>query len=183
MTVSTELALVLDNPVWNALTTNHAHFASGTDLAKRYPVEVAPFVGLADRSEAAFRDLRQIVGQGDTFALWGLNLPSELPGWTTRFAFNVLQMVSQQPIPDPVSAETVVDLTAADVPDMLELIKLTEPGPFLRARLNWGITSAFAKRRSLWRWRANECIRPAAARSARSVRILTIAEKAMRGCW
>src|SRR5260370_1015581 len=40
---------MLDNTVWNALTTIHASFAEGNELAKRYPVDVAPFAATRDQ--------------------------------------------------------------------------------------------------------------------------------------
>jgi hypothetical protein len=41
---------LLDNPVWSALSATHASFAEGDDLAKRYPVDVAPFAATLDQS-------------------------------------------------------------------------------------------------------------------------------------
>jgi GNAT superfamily N-acetyltransferase len=129
---------ILDNAVWHALTSTHAHFAEGTDLAKRYPPQVAAYIGLVDQSAAAYRDLAQIVPAGETARLWGLNLPLEFPGWTTCAAFSVFQMVSPQPITMPDMAEDVIDLTPADVPDMLELVRLTAPGPFFPRTIELG---------------------------------------------
>ena len=38
----------LDNPIWNSLSTLHAHFAEGDALAKRYPPEVTLLAGMAE---------------------------------------------------------------------------------------------------------------------------------------
>lgn len=129
---------VLDNPVWYALNSTQARFAVGTDLAKRFPLEVAPFAAVVDHSAAAYRDLAQIVPEGGMVGVWGVDLPSELPGWTTHYGFMVNQMVSQQPIPMPDAPDGLVDLTVADVPAMLELIRLTEPGPFFERTIELG---------------------------------------------
>ena len=129
---------VLDNPVWHALTTTQAHFASGTDLAKHYPLEVAPFAAVVDHSAAAIRDLVQIVPAGGMVGVWGVDLPSELPGCTTNFFATPNQMVSQQPIPMPDAIDGLVDLTPKDVPEMLDLIHLTEPGPFFERTIELG---------------------------------------------
>ncbi len=128
----------LDNPVWHALITVQARFASGTDLAKRFPLEVAPFAAVVDNSDVAIRDLAQIVPEGGMVGVWGADLPSELPGCTTNFIATPNQMVSQQPIPLSEAPDGLVDLTLDDVPEMLELIRLTEPGPFFERTIELG---------------------------------------------
>lgn len=129
---------VLDNHIWHALTTTQANFALGTDLAKQFPLEVAPFAAVADHSDAALRDLAQLMPVGAMFAIWGSDLPAELPGFTTKFIFPANQMVSEQPIPMPEAPDGLVDLTVADVPEMLELAHLTEPGPFFTRTIELG---------------------------------------------
>jgi predicted GNAT family acetyltransferase len=50
----------------------------------------------------------------------------------------VIQMLSQQPPAEVETGESVLDLSAEDVPDMLELVRLTEPGPFLPRTIEMG---------------------------------------------
>ncbi len=134
-----ETAHILDNPAWYALTDGEqARLAIGTARAKRYPLDVAPFVGLIDYSVGAFADMATLVEPGQWVGLVGRNLPKEVPGWTTVFAVDVDQMVCEQPILELVSAETVLDLTPADVPDMLHLIELAQPGPFFQRTIELG---------------------------------------------
>src|SRR3989442_356783 len=47
MIVKQDQSSQLDNPVWNALSTSHASFAEGNELAKRYPVDVAQLAAMA----------------------------------------------------------------------------------------------------------------------------------------
>ncbi len=136
--IAADITHILDNPVWSALTSNHASFASGTDLVKRYPPEVAPFGGMAERSDAAYRDLAQIMPPDEWIALVGINLPAELPGWATRFHITVNQMVSTQPIEVVETEQDILDLSAADVPDMLKLIEIAQPGPFFSRTVEMG---------------------------------------------
>ena len=49
---------VLDNPIWNALSTAHAHFAEGDDLAKRYQTDIGPLSGIKDQRPEAYRFAR-----------------------------------------------------------------------------------------------------------------------------
>lgn len=121
---------MLDNPVWYALTSVHAHLAVGTELAKRYPLDMAIAVGLANHSDAALADLSQLVPPGQTIGLVEANLPEHLPGWQIHEVFIASQMVSQQTVPEP-PTEDMIELTNADVPDMIELVDTARPGPFL----------------------------------------------------
>jgi predicted GNAT family acetyltransferase len=123
-------AHVLDNLGWHALTSHHARFASGTQLAKRYPADIIALAALADHSEAALRDLAQIVPQDEQIALLEANLPSSIPGWTIHETFAANQMVCQQPLPPIEPTVKIVNLGASDVADMLQLVELTRPGPF-----------------------------------------------------
>ena len=117
-----EAVHVLDNPVWHALTTHQAQFALGEGLARRYHPDIAPFVALANASEAAFADLAQIVSPGEQLVLRGFELPSDPLGWTIHIRKMIVQMVSEEPLPESASAEQILTLSEADVPDMLRLV-------------------------------------------------------------
>lgn len=131
-------AHVLDNPIWHALNTHHARFALGTDSVKRYPPDIAFFVAFAEMNDAVLRDLAEVVAAGEVVGIGGINPQRDLPGWTVLISVEMIQMVSQQPLTLPESAETIVDLTADDVPEMTDLITLTAPGPFARRTIELG---------------------------------------------
>jgi predicted GNAT family acetyltransferase len=131
-------AHILDNPIWNALNTEQAYLASGTSLAKRFPPDVNLAVAVADHSEAAFHDLTNLVPSGEVVAIAELEPPSEIPGWTIHERAIVLEMVCQGPVPEIANPVPFARLTNADVPDMLALIELTKPGPFLPRTIEMG---------------------------------------------
>lgn len=119
----------LDNAVWNALAGEQRHFALGDDRALRFPPTVAPFAGLAERSAAAFEALRGLI---DAHGPAALVTPDEIPtpaGFSVVWRAVLHQMVWQGTLDDAHPFEHV-PLTEADVPEMLELIAATEPGPF-----------------------------------------------------
>ncbi|HVU09783.1 MAG TPA: GNAT family N-acetyltransferase, partial [Phototrophicaceae bacterium] len=128
----------LDNPVWNSLITHHARFALGTDFAKRYPADVAPFVALAEPSAAAFTDLTQIVKASEQLTLRGLDLPDHLDGWTIHVNKRIVQMVREQPIAPVEGDAQIVELSATNVPAILRLIDLARPGPFEQRTIEMG---------------------------------------------
>ena len=129
---------VLDNPVWHALTSYHAQFALGSGFARRYSPDIAPFVALANPSPAAFADLAQIVDSGERLVLRGFELPPDLPGWVIHTRKLIVQMICDEPQPEIASAEAILTLTEADVPDMLALVELAKPGPFLSRTIQLG---------------------------------------------
>ena len=122
---------MLDNPVWSALSTTHASFAEGDELAKRYPVDVAPFAATRDQSAESYHSLAQLLGPGGTAALPLAAMPDLPVGWTTVFKVDSAQMVWNGTAPPPLNHE-VEGLSISHVDEMLALVELTKPGPFLR---------------------------------------------------
>jgi predicted GNAT family acetyltransferase len=123
---------LLDNPIWNSLSTAHRSFALGDELAKCYPPEVGPLSGLSEQTAAAYEALRAIVAPGAIQVLFLEEAPEQRAGWTQIRGGLLSQMIyagsgTQQPVP-PISQ--MRRLTPSDVPVMVELARLTEPGPF-----------------------------------------------------
>lgn len=119
---------VLDNPIWNALTTAHRPMARINGLAARYPSDVSFLTGLAELTPQAFADLEALVAPGEQIGLVSL-APIEPPaGWAVARNLYIDQMVCEAPPAAP-DGEFLV-LGPADIPDMVALTALTEPGPF-----------------------------------------------------
>lgn len=126
---------LLDQPVWASLTGAHAHIAERNDGAARYPFEIAPFAALADAADPeSWLDLAKLFGPGAVAVLPGV---SEAPdGWEIVESVHGVQLVGTL-----LRAETddeAVQLGHADVPDILELITRTRPGPFLPRTIELG---------------------------------------------
>jgi ribosomal protein S18 acetylase RimI-like enzyme len=119
---------ILDNPIWNSLSTLHAHFAEGDDLAKRYPPEVTRLAAMGEPTSEAYSSLAKTLQRAGA-ALF-LDQPPQIPaGWITAHEPPLVQMVCEKPnlAQDGFPAE---NLTPADVPQMVALAELTKPGPF-----------------------------------------------------
>lgn len=121
----------LDDPVWNALSTTHASFAEGNQLAKRYPVDVAPFAGTRDRSAESYDSLAHLLGPTGTAALVSTRQPDLPAGWSFVRLVESVQMAWNGHVPPPVQ-HAIVDLNVSHVQEMLALTELTKPGPFSR---------------------------------------------------
>ena len=130
------VVLLLDNPIWSALTTGQAQLAQGGSLAKRFPSDVAPFAAMPDQSVAAYQALEETLS-GDVAALF-LDAPPVLPAdWSTVHSGEMYQMVFEAPPPAEPNL-SLRTLSVADIPEMLALTKLTEPGPFLPRTIQLG---------------------------------------------
>ncbi|MFI0961460.1 GNAT family N-acetyltransferase [Streptomyces sp. NPDC021080] len=118
----------LDNPALGSLTGPHAHFAERRGRVLRYPRDVSPWLALPDDPGAAdWADLADLVGPGGEAPLAGFD--GRTPdGWEVIFSLDGVQLVDDglRAAPD---AEAV-RLGPADVPDMLDLVERTQPGPF-----------------------------------------------------
>jgi ribosomal protein S18 acetylase RimI-like enzyme len=127
---------LLDNPVWYALTTEQAYLAEGNSLAKRFPRDVAPFAAMRNQSAAEYQALEEVLS-GDAAAL-ALDSPPALPSaWTMQHSGEMYQMIFEG-APPAEPKQVFRQLTEADVPEMLALTKLTEPGPFLPRTIQLG---------------------------------------------
>ncbi len=130
-------AALLDNPIWNALRTEHAPLALGDDHARRYPPAIGPLSGIPDQSPASYDSLGELAGTSVVvlFSVEPLRIPS---GWNLVRGGSIVQMIRNSPLGDVSDFATfgtwkdveLRQLTAADAPAMVALAELTEPGPF-----------------------------------------------------
>jgi ribosomal protein S18 acetylase RimI-like enzyme len=132
----------LDNPIWNSLLTEHSPLAISNGLARRYPAAIGPLSGLTRQSAENYEALRVLAGPGGVVALFCTEPPSPPPGWTLIRGGLLTQMVCREPRSlAPVTlalGEELRPLAAADVPEMVALAELTEPGPFRQRTIELG---------------------------------------------
>jgi ribosomal protein S18 acetylase RimI-like enzyme len=126
----------LDNPAYASLCGAHARLAQVRGLARRYPADVAPFLALPSPPSAQdWRDAADLVAPG-TYAAGRYGAAEPPAGWRAVQAFDLVQMVEERVA--AVACAEAIPLGAADVPEMLELVAQTEPGPFLRRTIELG---------------------------------------------
>jgi len=125
---------LLDNVIWQALTTRQSGFAESFDQARRFPREVTSLTAFLEPSLRGYASLAGLVGPGGTATL-SLAAPYEpLPGWDVIVAFPGLQMVCEAGSAASGArgnpALAITELGQQDSPEMVELAALTKPGPF-----------------------------------------------------
>jgi ribosomal protein S18 acetylase RimI-like enzyme len=141
---------ILDNAAWAALTGPHAHLAERVGRAARYALDVSPFTALADPAgprawddlaalagpagPRVWDDLTALVGPGAVTHVTGARSVPE--GWETVQHGQGVQLVDTSLRAEP--APEAVRLGLDDVPEILDLIALTEPGPFLPRTVELG---------------------------------------------
>jgi GNAT superfamily N-acetyltransferase len=127
---------LLDNPVYASLRGAHARFAQVRGRVRRYPADVAPFLGMpSPPSPQDWRDAAGLVAPGTYAAVpsSGAELPD---AWRAVAAFDLVQMIGERV--SGVDCVEAIPLSAADVPEMMELVARTEPGPFLTRTIELG---------------------------------------------
>lgn len=147
----------LDNPARSALTGPHAHFAERRGRVLRYPPDVTPWLALPDDpGPADWADVAALAGpDGDVPLLGTSHVPP--PDWRLTFEAEGVQLVDDgvaaRPFPEAVT------LTAADVPEMMDLVERTRPGPFLPRTVELG-TYLGVRRNGVLVAMAGERLRP-----------------------
>jgi ribosomal protein S18 acetylase RimI-like enzyme len=124
----------LDDPVGQSLRWHHAHLARRLGAAATYEPGVATFSAVPAEPDAqAWADLAKLLGPGEFADMFSCPAVPP-PDWEPVFVLEGRQMIwAGHTGPDPSGAETesgIVELGAESVPEMLDLIERTRPGPF-----------------------------------------------------
>lgn len=129
---------VLDRPVWNALLTRWAPLAVGKPPALRIDPTYGLFAASADESPAAMGALADLVSPGVETWLLEMHETRSPEGVTMLRRMPLLQMICPKLTASPKAPVTCVDLGDADAAEMMELARLTRPGPFERNTHRFG---------------------------------------------
>jgi predicted GNAT family acetyltransferase len=129
----------LDNAVWWSLLSNHRGLAETRGRAARYRADISPFAAVEAFDGDSWRDLHELVGPSRGCVLFGAGIPTVLPpGWSLKARGTGRQMhLDPQEMKEAGPIEARI-LTADDVSQMLELVRITQPGPFLSGTIAMG---------------------------------------------
>jgi ribosomal protein S18 acetylase RimI-like enzyme len=126
----------LENPIWSSLATGHRALARVHGLAARYPSDISPLSAIREPSPQAFADLRALTQPGEIVGLatgFEVAIPDDWEIMVSRF---IDQMVCDDFHPGG-NIEPLL-LSDKDVPEMIALTKLTQPGPFEHGTIGMG---------------------------------------------
>ena len=134
---------LLDNPIWNSLKTEHQALALGEGAARRYPPAIGPLAGTPDQSQASYDSLKALAGPGGLLGLFLPDPPAPPAGWSLFRGGLLTQMICHTPqlrsANRLAAGVSLRRLGTADVPAMVELATLTEPGPFRDRTIELGV--------------------------------------------
>jgi len=129
---------VLDNPAWNALLSGNSNLAFGNEHVKHFDEAVSPFVGLKENTADYFQLLYDILPDGRFALLVTTTEISVPPQWKVLRAIYGFQMVCNAAFEPRGQHLEPIPLTNEHVPQMMELTKLTDPGPFAAKTIDFG---------------------------------------------
>jgi ribosomal protein S18 acetylase RimI-like enzyme len=125
----------LDNPAWYSLIGAHSRHARGAGRARRYDPAVSVWGATPDDATADdWAALGELLGPEESISLPGRTLPD---GWEGDGGLG-LQMVDEGFVPDARDGDGLVTLSDADVPEMVDLVERTQPGPFAPRTIELG---------------------------------------------
>ncbi|GAA3579896.1 GNAT family N-acetyltransferase [Nonomuraea rosea] len=126
----------LDNPARESLLGAHAHLAERRGDVLRYPVDVSPFISLPpEPGPADWADVAALAGPGGLVPLSVVISPPP-PEWEVVANVPGVQLTGER-VAGATDGEAV-PLGPADVPEMLDLVGRTRPGPFLPRTIELG---------------------------------------------
>jgi predicted GNAT family acetyltransferase len=126
---------ILDNPVWHSLVDRHAALAVRNGDAARYRPDISVLAAVAESSPKALAELAELMRPGEVAVGFHFGARA-VPGWRAGDPMPLVQMTCEVALPPPALEPT--PLSSADVDDMLRLVELTQPGPFLRGTIEMG---------------------------------------------
>ena len=126
---ATGTSAALDRPVWSALTSRHAAFALGGELARRFQPGIVPFIDVKEVTPDCFAAAASLVQQGEKVTFFGLrpiDPPASLVVVERRIAHQMVFANSRT----SESSTAIRLLDPRDVPAMLDLVEIAKPGAF-----------------------------------------------------
>ena len=132
---------LLDNMIWNALTTGNREIAIVEGEVGCYKQDIAPFVGLQELNETNLQKLYDFLPAGRRVAIsYNGKVLLDKSKWEIVQQMQCCQMVYVEPISSFITkgSHLIVPLGIEHVQQMMELTALTKPGPFFQTTISFG---------------------------------------------
>ena len=129
---------ILDNPIWEALTTEDKRFNIGKPALVYFPENVSPFVGMERWDDQDLFSMENMLPAERSFFVMIAREVRIPPSFDIVFTTPLYQMICTHLQPIDHAGATIQHLGEADVPAMLALTAMTKPGPFLQHTIDFG---------------------------------------------
>lgn len=129
---------LLENPVYNSLLSGDKHLSLGNEQVRYFDEEVSPFAGFAEDNKHGFSELYDLLPQGRRILYAIPSRIQEPKGWQLQHEIKGLQFVYEGSKKNEDEFLNILPLGEEHVDEMIELVKLTKPGPFGKRTINFG---------------------------------------------
>jgi ribosomal protein S18 acetylase RimI-like enzyme len=129
---------ILHNPVFQGLTTGDQHLSFGSENVKYFDEAVSPFVGFDEGYDQGFEELYDLLPPGRNI-LYAIPQPIDTPeGWQLLHEIKGVQMVYNRVSNALQHTFSPIPLDKQFAAEMVELAKITKPGPFGLRTIEFG---------------------------------------------
>ena len=131
---------ILDNMIWNALTTGNNDIAIINGDVGCYLPDIAPFAGMKDFNDINLKKLHEFIPINRSVAISSLyKMNHDESRWKLLQPMDVTQMVYEHSVNTfaTKNSSLIVPLSDEHIPQMIELTALTRPGPFLQQTIKF----------------------------------------------
>lgn len=127
----------LDNPFWSALDSIHAGFALVHGEVRRYPADIAPFLGISHAGVDVGAALNALLPEADNVLMLGV-APARLPTcWSLERFDDLAQMICTAPMKEA-DGPPIIELGEDQRADVLALTALVYPHYFRPRTMEMG---------------------------------------------
>lgn len=131
---------ILDNPIWNALITRDADYNIGSNNFAFFDAEMAPFIGMPNWDK---NSQKQLIKKVDENRRWFLLISDDVQfiediEVVLRLPLYQFICTNLNEVPKPKKSLDMVKLDIQHIEEMINLTKLTKPGPFSYKTINFG---------------------------------------------
>ena len=129
---------LLHNPVYHALLSGDRHLSFGNDNVKFFDEQVSPFAGFEESYENGFSKLHDILPPGRKILFATPDFIDNPSGWQLTHEIKGLQFVFEEGIGIKNEFSNIQPLDESHAEQMIQLAKLTKPGPFGKRTIEFG---------------------------------------------
>lgn len=130
---------ILDNPVWNALNSGTKKHSQGNDRVRYMHRDKGLFVGFQSYDDEEWGDLEMWFTKGSPIILFTPGDVTIPKSWEVKMQRPIAQMIYESTeIPVQEEKSRAIPLLEKDIPAMLDLTSLTNPGPFFSKTIELG---------------------------------------------
>ena len=129
---------LLHNPVYHALLSGDRHLSFGNGRVKFFDDQVSPFAGFEEEYDKGFSELYDWLPAGRNILYAIPSFITQPAGWQIQHEIKGLQFVYEAGRQGKTEFPDVMPLSEIHIEQMVQLARLTKPGPFGSKTIDFG---------------------------------------------